>query len=138
MKKSLITVLALGAVLALVACSKQKVDADKAAEQAAELIQPVARVEMAVPVATSSEPKSGEEIVKAVCAASCHGPTGIPQAPKMGDKAAWAPRIALGMDALYKSALNGKNNIMPARGGQVGLSDAEVKSAVDYLVKQAK
>lgn len=121
-----------GMVLALLACSKQKVDEEKTAD----LIQPVARVEISAPAPAASGPKSGEDIVKSVCTA-CHGPAGIPQAPKIGDKAAWAPRIATGMDALYNSALNGKN-VMPARGGQPTLTDDEVKAAVDYLVKQAK
>jgi cytochrome c5 len=46
-------------------------------------------------------------------------------------------RIAAGMDALYASALNGKNT-MPAKGGNPALSDAEVKAAVDYMVEKAK
>jgi cytochrome c5 len=121
------------AVLALAACSKQKVDEEKTAD----LIQPVARVELAVatPAEAGGAPKSGEQVVQAVCAA-CHS-TGAANAPKTGDKAAWAPRIAQGMDALYKSALNGKA-VMPARGGNPALSDDEVKAAVDYLVKQSK
>jgi cytochrome c5 len=125
----------LGVSLALVACGKQKVDEEKTAE----LIQPVARVQLAEAAvfAPAGAPKSGEEIVKTVCTA-CHGPAGIPQSPKIGDKAAWAPRIAQGMDVLYTSALNGKNGIMPARGGNPNLSDGEIKAAVDYLVKQAK
>jgi cytochrome c5 len=133
MNRFLSVLMLLGAVLALAGCGKQQIDEEKTAE----LIQPVARVEMAEPVAAASGPKSGEDIVKTVCTA-CHGPAGIPQSPKIGDKAAWAPRIAQGMDALYHSALNGKNNLMPARGGQPSLTDEEVKSAVDYLVKQAK
>jgi len=135
MNRILAALVALGVSLALVACGKQKVDEEKTAE----LIQPVARVQLADAPASgpAGAPKSGEEIVKTVCTA-CHGPAGIPQSPKIGDKAAWAPRIAQGMDVLYHSALNGKNNIMPARGGNPALSDDEVKAAVDYLVKQAR
>ena len=122
-------------VLALIACGKQKVDEEKTAE----LIQPVGRVEMAGTAPAAAEaggaPKSAEQIVQTVCTA-CHG-TGLLNSPKIGDKAGWAPRIAQGVEALYKSALNGKN-AMPARGGNPALSDAEIKSAVDYLVKQAK
>lgn len=124
----------LGVALTLVACGKQKVDE----ETTAELIQPVARVQLAdAPAASGGAPKSGEEVVKTVCTA-CHGAGGIPQSPKIGDKAAWAPRIAQGMDVLYNSALNGKNTLMPARGGVPSLSDEEIKAAVDYLVKQSR
>ena len=130
-------VVALG-ILGLVACGKTKVDEEKTAE----LIQPVARVELAgtAPAAAgasdaAAKPKSGEQIVQQVCGA-CHT-TGAAGAPKLGDKAAWAPRVAQGKDALYKSALNGKN-VMPARGGNPGLSDDEVKAAVDYLIAQVK
>ena len=67
---------------------------------------------------------------------ACHA-AGVAGAPKVGDKAAWAPRIATGMEALLKSATNGKN-AMPARGGAADLTDDELKAAVEYLVGQAK
>lgn len=128
-------ILALGIASLLLACGKAKVDEEKTAE----LIQPVARVEMAASqpaeATASTGPKSAEDIVAQVCGA-CHA-TGAAGAPKIGDKAAWGPRIAQGMDALYASALNGKG-AMPARGGNPALSDDEVKSAVAFLVKQAK
>jgi cytochrome c oxidase subunit 2 len=76
----------------------------------------------------------GKKAYEATCA-MCHG-AGIAGAPKTGDKAAWTPRIALGKDALYNSALHGKN-AMPPKGGS-NMSDAEVKAAVDYLVAAAK
>ncbi|HQO29833.1 MAG TPA: c-type cytochrome, partial [Accumulibacter sp.] len=71
----------------------------------------------------------------AVCNA-CHG-TGAAGAPKAGDKAAWAPRIAAGMPALLESATKGKN-AMPPKGGAADLSDAELKAAVEHLVGLAK
>lgn len=77
----------------------------------------------------------GKGVYASSCAA-CHA-TGAAGAPKAGDKAAWAPRIKTGKDALYASALKGKG-AMPAKGGNAGLSDAEVKAAVDYLAGQAK
>jgi cytochrome c5 len=99
-------------------------------------IQPVARVEMQKAVVKSDgKPRSGEAIYNTVCAA-CHA-TGVAGAPKTGDKAAWAPRIATGSAALLKSATEGKN-AMPARGGAADLTDAELKAAVDYLVGKAK
>lgn len=66
----------------------------------------------------------------------CHA-TGVAGAPKFGDKAAWAPRIATGMPALYNAALHGLN-AMPPKGGNTALTDAQVKAAVDYLVSAAK
>ena len=107
-----------------------------ASEDAELRILPVARVEMQkAPAKTDGKPRDGETVYKAVCTA-CHA-TGLAGAPKTGDKAAWAPRIATGLEALQKSAANGKN-AMPARGGAADLSDAELKAAVDYLVGQSK
>lgn len=67
---------------------------------------------------------------------SCHA-MGVAGAPKQGDKAAWAPRIATGMDALVASAINGKN-IMPPRGACASCSDDDIKAAVQYMVSQSK
>ncbi len=67
---------------------------------------------------------------------ACHM-TGAAGAPKLEDKAAWAPRIAQGKDVLYNSVLNGKG-AMPPKAGQAQLSDDEIKAAVDYIVSQAK
>lgn len=90
----------------------------------------------AAPGAAKADAKpDGQAIYQAVCTA-CHG-GGIAGAPKTGDKAAWKPRIAQGMDLLYEHALKGKG-AMPPKGGAMGSSDAEVKAAVDYLVAQGK
>ena len=82
----------------------------------------------------------GEKVYKGLCF-SCHD-MGIAGAPKLGDKTEWDPRIAKGMDALYTSALKGKNDVpgkvMPAKGGNPALSDDEVKAAVDFMVSKAK
>ena len=130
-----LALVAISAASLLVACGKTKVDEEKTAE----LIQPVARVEMAAAAPAAAEaggaPKSGEQVVQLACGA-CHN-AGAAGAPKTGDKAAWAPRIALGTNSLYASVINGKG-VMPARGGNPALSDDELKAAVDYLVKQAK
>ena len=67
--------------------------------------------------------------------AMCHG-TGAGGAPKVGDKDAWAPRIATGMDELMKVAINGRGG-MPARGGTKA-SDDEIKAVVEYMVSQAQ
>jgi len=78
----------------------------------------------------------GEAVYNAACSA-CHA-TGVAGAPKVGDKSGWAARLAKGKPILYDHALKGFNNVMPAKGGNPALSDADVKAAVDYLVAQAK
>ncbi len=65
--------------------------------------------------------------------AVCHA-SGLAGAPKYGDAAGWAPRIKGGVAALYGSALNGKPPAMPKKGGALDTPDAEIKSAVDYMV----
>jgi cytochrome c5 len=91
------------------------------------------------PVAAAAPAKAGKpdgkKVYDTVCTA-CHTP-GAAGAPKLGDKAAWAPRIKTGMDMLYASALKGKN-AMPPKGGNAALPDADVKAAVDYLVAAGK
>lgn len=67
--------------------------------------------------------------------AVCHA-AGVAGAPKFGDKAAWAPRLALGVDGLTASAIKGKN-AMPPRGGSTA-SDADIKTAVAYMVNAVK
>ncbi len=76
----------------------------------------------------------GKKVYKSICF-SCHD-TGLINAPKLGDKEAWAPRIAQGIETLYTHSLQGLN-AMPAKGGNAGLPDEEVKAAVDYMVTQA-
>lgn len=87
--------------------------------------------------ATPAADTSGKGVAtyKQSCAV-CHA-AGVAGAPKLTDKAAWAPRIAQGKDALYNSSLKGKG-AMPAKGGNPSLSDADVKAAVDYMVGQTK
>ena len=71
---------------------------------------------------------------------ACHG-GGIAGAPMTGDKAAWAPRIAQGMDTLQKHAiegLQGSSGFMPPKGGRSDLSDEEIIAAVEYLVQQVQ
>lgn len=85
--------------------------------------------------ATGTAMADGKAIYQQVCAA-CHA-TGAAGSPKTGDKEAWAPRIATGMDALYASAINGKG-VMPPKGGRADISDADIKAAVDYMVSQSQ
>ncbi|WP_090186359.1 MULTISPECIES: cytochrome c5 family protein [unclassified Duganella] len=75
-----------------------------------------------------------EKTYTTTCAA-CHG-AGIMGAPKVGDKAAWKPRIAKGKPALYTSAISGVK-MMPPRGGNPGLKDDEMKALVDYMIAKS-
>ncbi len=84
-------------------------------------------------------PTTAEEVYKAVCSV-CHT-AGIGGAPKSGDKAAWAPRIAQGADTLHKHAIEGfmgKAGYMPPKGGRADLSDESVMAATDYMVNLAR
>jgi cytochrome c5 len=92
-------------------------------------------VPAAIPAAGAPAAKGGEGVYKTACAA-CHS-AGVAGAPKSGDKAAWAPRLAQGKDTLYKHAIagfQGKAGVMPAKGGNPTLSDTDVKAAVDYMM----
>lgn len=89
--------------------------------------------------AGAAESMSGEAVYNNACVA-CHG-AGVAGAPKLGDKAAWADRIAKGEDTLYKHAIEGfqgSAGFMPAKGGRTDLSDEEVKAAVDYMIENSK
>ncbi len=74
------------------------------------------------------------DILQTVCGA-CHG-AGVLNAPKTGDKAAWDARLqaAGGLDALVASAIAGKG-AMPARGGDAGLTDQQVRATVELMLK---
>jgi len=94
-------------------------------------LQPVGKVEFGA--AGTGATKSGEEIVKEVCAA-CHQ-AGVANAPKLGDKAAWAPRLKLGLNGLLQSVVKGKG-AMAARAG-TSLTDQELGSAIVFMANQA-
>jgi cytochrome c5 len=106
--------------------------APAAAVVAATTVAPAVPVAPAKVAAAGSG--AGEALYKQVCVA-CHA-TGVAGSPKFGDKTAWAPRIKTGLDALYQSALHGKN-AMPPKGGSAA-PDADVRSAVEYMVNAAK
>ncbi len=83
----------------------------------------------------SSETLSGEQVYQSACAV-CHA-AGIAGAPKFGDAAAWEQRMAQGNDIMYEHAIKGFN-AMPAKGGNMSLSDDAVKAAVDYMSSGAQ
>ena len=116
---------------------KSAADSSSAGSDQADLrIQPVAKFELTKAAAPAAAgPKDGASIYNSVCGA-CHN-TGVAGAPKIDDKAAWAPRVGTGKEALYKSAIGGKN-AMPAKGGAADLSDAEIKATVDYMLGKVK
>jgi len=110
---------------ALTAKAAEAVPATPAAKPAGE----------AAPSTPSADLARGQQIYRQACA-FCHD-KGVAGAPKIGDAAAWSPRLAQGMDALYTASLRGKR-AMPAKGGNPALADADVKAAVDYLVAQSR
>lgn len=126
----------------LVSGKEKKVDPEAVA-RIAERTQPVGNVVTdpaallkVAAAAPAREPMTGEQVSGKLCA-GCHG-AGVLGAPKIGDKATWAARASAagGLDGLVASATKGKN-AMPPKGGDPSLSDAEVREAVQYLMKQA-
>jgi cytochrome c5 len=92
--------------------------------------QPAAQTAAAKPAAAD-----GKKVYDAICTA-CHT-AGVAGAPKLGDKAAWAPRLGQGVDGLMQSVIKGKG-AMPPKAGNPALSDAEIHAAVEFMVSQAK
>lgn len=91
------------------------------------------------PAAKPAAKVDGKPIYEQACVA-CHG-TGIAGAPKFGDKAAWAPRVAQGIATLHEHAIKGytgKAGMMPPKGGRMDLSDDAIKAAVDHMVAGSK
>ncbi len=137
MVATIVVAIVLTAVVVPFSMKGEKSAADaNSSDQADSRIQPVAKFELAKAApAAAAGPKDGATVYNSVCGA-CHG-TGVAGAPKAGDKAAWAPRIAQGNDALYKSVIGGKG-AMPPKGGAADLSDDEIKGAVNHLVGFSK
>lgn len=80
----------------------------------------------------------GKETYEKVCK-MCHGP-GVGNAPKLGDKAGWAPRIAKGTGVLEEHAIQGfkDKGVMPPKGGRASLTDADVRAVVAYMVEKGQ
>ena len=108
-------------------------------------MQPVGRVEFgpvmsaapaaAKKAAAKAGPADGKSVYDKVCTA-CHA-VSVAGSPKLGDKAAWAPRIQTGTSALLQSVIKGKG-AMPPKAGNPSLSDAEIRAAIDFMVSQSK
>ncbi len=141
-KTSLILALTLATLLS--ACGKQEsAPSEGAAPATPEAAAPAPAV-TETQDATASQPElatndAGKKVFGATCAL-CHA-SGAAGAPVFGNKTDWDPRIAQGMDVLYKHAIEGytgAKGMMPARGGAATLSDDDVKAAVNYMVDKAK
>ena len=87
----------------------------------------------AMPADAQTASADGQKIYQTSCQA-CHA-TGAAGAPKLGDKEAWAPRIAKGNDALLLSVKNGLK-AMPPKGACMGCSEDELRAAMEYMVEQ--
>ena len=133
-----LSMVALSLVLGLSACGKKEETPAPSPEPAATVpAAPASPAEAAAPTAAAND--AGKSVYNKTCAL-CHS-AGVAGAPKPGDKADWAPRIAQGDDVLFKHAIEGftgSKGMMPARGGAANLSDDEVKAAVRYMVDQSR
>ena len=125
--------IALALLLAHLATSGLK-EGNMSAESIAERIKPVASVNVGAAESETKGAKTGEQIVQSTCGA-CHQ-TGAAGAPKIGDKAAWAPRIGKGLKGLMAIAMKGAG-AMPARGGNPDLSEAEIERAIVFMANQS-
>jgi cytochrome c5 len=141
MKTSVWLIGLLAALLILPAC-KKKEEAPAPPQQQAQPAPPAAAPSAAMPGSGSmamGDMAMGEKIYNESCK-TCHG-EGIAGAPKVGDQAAWADRIAQGMDTLNQNSINGftgKTGTMAPKGGNAALSDDEVKAAVVFMVEHSK
>jgi len=119
--------------LALIACSKK--DETKQATPTEQKSTPLEQAKGQPAAGSTAASDSGKAVYQNTCAA-CHE-TGVSGAPKVADKAAWAPHIAKGKDQLVQSVINGKG-AMPPKAGNPSLSEADIRAAVDYIVNQAR
>jgi len=103
------------------------------AEAVSARLQPVARIEVGG-AGGAAGTRSAADIVKNTCSA-CHA-TGAANAPKLGDSAAWAPRIKTGVNALVQSVIKGKG-AMPPKAGDASLTESEIHNAVVLIANQA-
>ncbi|MDO8652793.1 MAG: c-type cytochrome [Undibacterium sp.] len=129
--KSSTLLLSILSLALLSACGKKEAPAPAASASAVVVAAPAPVV--------APENTVGKAIYGKTCSL-CHA-ANVAGAPKPGDKADWGPRIAQGMDILYKHALEGFTGAkgqMPARGGSTTLTDEEVKATVNFMVDQSR
>ena len=129
---SLFLLVAIPALISQLATSGNS-GGDLSEEAVARRIQPMAQVALATAGGAEKAGRSSEDVYKTVCAA-CHD-SGVANAPKIGDKAAWGPRVAGGLEKLAASGIKGKN-AMPPKGG-ADLSDADFTRVVAWLANKS-
>jgi len=144
-KKAASSLVAVGLVIGLAGCGSEVTEVELTANQeqaVAERLAPHGELVMESEVATAApaaaaggEPRAGDEIYNRYCM-SCHM-TGAAGAPKLGDAAAWEPRIGQGMDVLYTHSIQGFKG-MPPRGLCMDCSDEEIQGTVDYIVENSQ
>ncbi len=140
---AIVVVLAFAIPITLVALLSQLVTGMKPPGSAEADTQLLSRIKPfgEVAMADASGPKgnlTGEQVFQSLCK-TCHEP-GIAGAPKVGDKAAWAPSIKKGYETLVQHAINGfqeGSKVMPPRGGNPDLADVEVQRAVVYMANRS-
>ena len=143
-KKAGLSAMAFVFLLGVTACGSEPEEVTLTAKQEKEVadrLKPVGEVTLesdvvaaapAIDANAGAEPRSGEEVYNAACV-TCHQ-VGAAGAPRLGDVAAWEPRIAKGMETLYDHSINGFMG-MPPRGACMNCSDEEIEAAVDYMVE---
>ncbi|MDE2402516.1 MAG: cytochrome c5 family protein [Burkholderiales bacterium] len=122
------------ATLVLLSACGPKTESSPAASASAPEAVAVASAAEAAP-----ENTLGKGVFNKTCSL-CHA-AGVGGAPKPGDKADWGPRIAQGMDLLFKHAtegFTGAKGMMPARGGNPALTDDEIKAAINYMADKSR
>jgi cytochrome c5 len=85
--------------------------------------------------AAGSAMADGKDVYDKTCG-MCHA-AGVANAPKLGDKAAWGPRVAQGVPAMVATVIKGKG-AMPPKAGNAALTETDIKSAVEYMLAQVK
>ncbi|HRX90206.1 MAG TPA: c-type cytochrome [Steroidobacteraceae bacterium] len=125
----------LAMALALSACGGREGEPVAASPVAATPV--VASAAASAPAASTAA--DGATVYRQLCS-NCHK-LGIAGAPKLGDSADWAPRIAQGIEVLYEHSVKGytgPKGLMPAKGGNPALSDTKVRAAVDYMIDNSR
>jgi cytochrome c5 len=125
--KLIATIFALAFLTLITACSKEEVPVAPKAKPTA--------IQAAKAAAALANINSGQKVYQINCAA-CHA-TGLLGAPKLGDKKEWASHLHNGLKHLVQKAINGVGS-MPAKGGNMKLSDHEIKLAVEYMIEQSR